>query len=182
MKLLKEFWPAIKFVLTFVATYFFANVFYGIYIENTRPQPDVFTRAAAAQTGWVLKTLRQPVTTIKNPNGPTVFVQRQNQPILSVYEGCNGVNVAIVFVSFILAFAGAVKYKLSFLAFGMVVINLANVVRLTLLYFVATRYQTYFYFIHKYIFTLILYVIVMLLWWVYVNRLNGKQKEKRHAA
>jgi exosortase family protein XrtF len=182
MQLIKEFWPAIKFLLIFLAVYFISNIVYGIYIENTKPEPDAFTRATANQTAWLLRQIGHPIEAIKNNNGPTVFIQRNNQAVLSIYEGCNGINVIIVFVSFIMAFAGGVKKKLSFLTLGIFIINSANVIRIALLYFVAIRYQSYFYFIHKYVFTLILYVIVVILWLVYVNKLNGNQKLQRPPA
>ncbi|MFM7855995.1 MAG: exosortase family protein XrtF, partial [Flammeovirgaceae bacterium] len=162
--------------------YFIFNIVYGTYIENTKPEPDVFTRTTATQTAWILRKIGHSIEAIKNKNGPTVFIQRNNQPILSIYEGCNGINVIIVFVSFIVAFAGGLKKKLSFLALGIFIINSANVVRIALLYFVAIRYQVYFYFIHKYVFTLVLYVIVVILWLVYVNKLNDVQKLQRPSA
>jgi hypothetical protein len=43
--------------------------------------------------------------------------------------------------------------------------------RINLLFWVAKNYATYFYYVHKYIFTAALYVIVLLLWWVWAYRI-----------
>lgn len=176
MKLIKEFWPAIKFVIIFLSAYLACNIIYGLYIEYTYPSPDLFTWLTAAQSFKFLQWVGQPASILINAKGPTVFLNHLATPILDVYEGCNGVNVIIVFLSFIVAFAGSPKRKLVFIAAGIALLNLANVIRIVLLYFVATRYQTYFYFIHKYIFTISLYCIVVALWFVWINKLNGAQE------
>ncbi len=176
MRLIKEFWPAIKFVVVFLSTYLIGNIIYGLYIEYTHPSPDVFTWLTAAQSAEFLKWVGQPASIVINTKGPTVFLNRFAIPILDIYEGCNGVNVIIVFLSFIFAFAGSLKRKLVFIAAGIVLLNIANVTRIVLLYFVAIRYQTYFYFIHKYVFTISLYCIVLALWFVWTNKLSGSKK------
>jgi exosortase family protein XrtF len=181
MKLVKEFWPAIKFLLIFVGIYFLANVIYGIYIEYCYPLSDSFTDLIASQTSWILKLMNEPVLTQVNNIAPTVLLFKESKAILDIYEGCNGINVIIVFVAFIMAFEGKFKNKLPFIAIGVLIINVANVLRITLLYYVAIDYQLYFYFIHKYVFTLTLYVIVVILWLVYINRFNEKRKSQRTA-
>jgi exosortase family protein XrtF len=89
--------------------------------------------------------------------------------ILRVYEGCNGINVMIVFVAFLFAFQGLSRRGSVFILIGLMIIHLANLLRIVLLFWVAKEYQIYFYYVHKYIFTAILYVIVLLLWWVWVK-------------
>lgn len=181
MKLIKEFWPAIKFVVIFVSAYLTSNIIYGLYIEYAHPSPDVFTWLTAAQSAECLQWIGQPASIIINTKGPTVFLNRFSTPIVDIYEGCNGVNVIIVFLSFIVAFAGPLKRKLIFIAVGIVLLNLANVTRIVLLYFVATRYQTYFYFTHKYVFTISLYCMVVALWFAWINKLAGAQKAVKQA-
>jgi len=182
MKLIKEFWPALRFLLTFIGVYFAGNVIYGTYIEFVQPTPDLFTRAIAEQTSWVLNLFNEPVSTQLNKVGPTVFLNRGSNTVLNIYEGCNGVNVLIVFVAFLLAFSGQTKTKVVFLASGCLLINIANIIRIVLLYFVSLRYQIYFYFIHKYIFTIVLYAIVVILWIAFVKRLSPNAKTENAAS
>jgi exosortase family protein XrtF len=181
MKLIKEFWPALKFLLTFIGVYFACNVIYGAYIEFVQPTPDLFTRAIAEQTSWILYLFNEPVSTQMNKGGSTVFLNRESNAVLNIYEGCNGVNVFIVFVAFLLAFPGHTKTKIAFLAIGCCLINISNVIRIVLLYFVSLHYQTYFYFIHKYIFTIVLYAIVVIMWMAFVKRLSPNAKTEKSA-
>ena len=82
----------------------------------------------------------------------------------------------IVFVAFLVAFGGQRKKLSWFLPAGMVIIHLSNIARIALLYFVAVGYQHYFYYVHKYVFTAAIYVIVFLLWVIWVVKINGKSK------
>ena len=182
MKLIKEFWPALKFLLTFIGVYFAGNLMYGAFIEFVQPSPDLFTRAIAEQTRWVLHLFNEPVSTQINKVGPTVFLNRESNAVLNIYEGCNGVNVFIVFVAFLLAFSGQTKTKVAFIAIGCFLINLSNIIRIALLYFVSLHYQTYFYFIHKYIFTIVLYAIVVIMWMAFVKRVSPNAKTEKPAS
>ena len=64
---------------------------------------------------------------------------------------------------------------------GILMIHLANVIRIALLFWVAKHHETWFYYVHKYIFTAALYVIVLLLWWVWVSKMiktNDRAKQQ----
>jgi len=96
----------------------------------------------------------------RNTHGPTVLLSNDVKVILSVYEGCNGINVMIVFVAFLAAFGGSLKKMSWFLPAGIILIHLSNLARIILLYFVAVGYRHYFYYVHKYIFTAVIYMMV----------------------
>ena len=177
--MLSEFKPALKFLLVFLGLYFIGNILYGLMVESFREIPDPVTRVVANQTANILQRFGQPVTTIGNTKGPTVFLKEGDKTILNIYEGCNGINVMIVFIAFLVAFGGAIKKLAWFLPLGIVIIHLSNLVRLVLLYFVAINYYSYFYYVHKYIFTALLYLIVVLLWIVWVGWLNAKPKKTK---
>jgi exosortase family protein XrtF len=173
----KEFRPAFRFLFIFLALYLAGNVVYGLFIESYGSTPDPMTKVVAVQTAAVLRATGAVVEAVHNTQGPTVFLRNEIKTVLNIYEGCNGLNVMIVFVAFVVAFGGKPRKMSWFLIAGLVVIHLFNVIRITLLYFVAIGYQRYFYYVHKYIFTGILYAIVFLLWYVWINRINGKAKQ-----
>jgi exosortase/archaeosortase family protein len=60
-----------------------------------------------------------------------------------------------------------------FIPAGLIVIHIFNLGRISLLYFVAQRYEEYFYLFHKYFFTAIIYVVVFLLWALWVLKFVG---------
>jgi exosortase family protein XrtF len=172
-----EFKPAFRFLLVFLGLYLAGNILYGLWITSFHGLPDPATRAVSFQTSKVLGLFGYPVSAVRNVHGPTVFMMNEGNIMLNIYEGCNGINVMIVFAAFVVAFGGRVKRLGWFLPAGMVIIHMSNIVRIALLYFVAVGYQHYFYYVHKYVFTAAIYLIVFLLWVVWVAKVNGRHKK-----
>ena len=176
----KEFKPAFRFLFVFLGLYLVGNVLYGLWIESHEYLPDPATVEVTRQTSKVLNLLGYRTTASVNTQGPTAFLSNDVKIILTTYEGCNGINVMIVFVAFLAAFGGSLKKLSWFLPVGIVLIHLSNLARIVLLYFVAVGYHHYFYYVHKYVFTAAIYVMVFALWIVWV-RINGNQKEAKTA-
>ena len=167
----KENIPALKFLGIFLGVYLVGNLLYGFYVEWHYPTVDPVTHWVANQTAMLLRFFSgSEVSTFSTNVKPTVSLIENNKSILRVYEGCNGLNVMIVFVAFIMAFGGVNKQGTLFSVIGFAIIHLSNLGRVVLLFVVAKNYQSYFYFVHKYLFTAILYVIVFALWWLWVAK------------
>jgi exosortase family protein XrtF len=169
----REFKPALKFLGLFLLIYFLGNLVYGLFIESFRNTPDPVTIRVSRQVGWILNLTGRKTEVTLNPSAPTVLMKYAGNIVVSIYEGCNGVNVMIVFVAFLVAFGGSRKKMIWFMPAGLIIIHVANLFRVGLLYVVAQSYSRYFYYIHKYVFTAIIYVIVFALWYTWI-RLNGK--------
>jgi len=118
-----------------------------------------------------LNGLHEETTAIVNTQGPTVFIQTPERSVLNIFEGCNGVNVMIVFIAFMVAFGGPVKKMLWFIPAGLLIIHLFNILRLVLLYYTDLYYEEWFYYFHKYLFTAILYIVVFILWAVWIMKI-----------
>ena len=172
----KEFKPAIRFVLWFVGLYFLGNIIYGIYISYCGNSPDNITILVTKQTAWLLQVMGYPVQALANVTLPTVSLRSGSTAVLDVYEGCNGVNIFIVFVAFVVAFGGSQKNLWWFLPLGLTVLHISNLARIALLFWTAMAYQNYFYYVHKYFFTIFLYAMVFLLWIIWINKFNGRKK------
>ncbi|MEX2234242.1 MAG: exosortase family protein XrtF [Cyclobacteriaceae bacterium] len=180
MELLKEFKPALMFLGKFLALYFAGNILYGIYIESYE-QADGVTRLVTAQTSWCLDHTGYD-TSIEDVVGqPKIAMKATGDVVLYVFEGCNGLNVMIVFIAFLFAFGGPLKTLALFLPLGILIIHLFNLLRIGLLYHLALNDSRQFYYYHKYFFTAILYIVVFGLWAVWVIRFNEKRKLKATA-
>ena len=178
-KVLKEFKPSILFLSKFLGIYLAGNIVYGLWIASFNRQADSVTSAVTMQTSAVLNACGENTEVIDSDRGPTVWLEREDKIVLNVYEGCNGINVMIVFVAFIVAYGGSVKATLWFVPLGLIIIHLFNLIRIALLYVVAQHYQSYFYYVHKYIFTGILYLIVFALWTLWVMKVNGIHEKNK---
>jgi len=165
----KEFKPALFFLMKFMGVYLVGNILYGVYIESYGDRPDMVTEAATNQTCAVLSALGEEVRPKPLEDAPKVAIlDSSDTPVINIFEGCNGINVMIVFVAFVVAFSGSLWTTVAFIVAGIGLIHVANVLRLMLLYYVLQHFESAFYFFHKYMFTAILYAFVFLLWYVWV--------------
>jgi exosortase family protein XrtF len=174
---LKEFKPTIFFLAKFVGLYIVLNLLYGFYITAYHPQPDPITQLASENSASVLRLFGTDVTTHDSPSKPTTSLVCDGKNIVSVYEGCNGINVIIVFFAFVIAFGPFTKKMLWFVPLGFLCIHLINLGRITLLFWVSTKMPHYMYFTHKYLFTAVIYVAVLILWiwWVRISSVAKTQ-------
>lgn len=170
---MKEFKPAFRFLAVFLGLYLGLNIVYGLWISSYETQPDPATRIITEQTSWWLNLFGEETQTQPNQAAPTVSIMKDSRVALSVFEGCNSINVMIVFVAFLFAFKGSWKNLAWFLPLGLVLIYLANIARVVLLYYVAEYWRQYFYYIHKYLFTAVIYMIVFILWWWWIEKVSG---------
>ncbi len=166
----KEFKPAIRFLFVFLAIYFVGNIVYGLYIESFGGQADKITLWVGKQSVQFISMFDSGVTSAPGVDRPTMQLQKGHNTVVNFYEGCNGVNVMIVFVAFIFAFKGTVKAMAWFIPLGSVVIHFFNLIRIGLLFVSAQHNPRLFYYFHKYIFTAFIYAIVFLLWWIWVMK------------
>lgn len=169
--------PAFGFLIRFLMVYVVGNLIYGIWIGFYEPTADPATRLVSEQTATVLKKTGCPVVTTPSNDHATVFMILNNQQVLEVFEGCNGLNVMIVFLAFMFAVG---KYSLRFYIFsflGLTLIHLINLLRISALFWVAINRPADFYFAHKYLFTAVLYVLIFLLWAVWLRTVSEKNYE-----
>lgn len=174
--MLREFKPALFFLGKFLGIYIIGNVLYGFYIDAYQPKADPVTWWVTEQTSAGMQVVGEETTYQQNPYKPSIALMQEGDTIINIFEGCNGLNVMIVFIAFVIAFGGGGKHIWWFIPAGLVIIHLANLFRVGLLYFVARHYEQYFYYVHKYIFTAVLYLVIFILWAIWVMKFNGKSK------
>lgn len=172
---MKEFTPTILFLAKFVGIYLVGNFLYGLYATAYEPAPDPATYWVTDQTAKVLTVCGWPTVAEDRADKATTELSYDGKRILAVYEGCNGINVMIIFVAFLVAFGPLTKQLLWFIPVGLLVIHLMNLARITLLFWVSIYMKDYMYFTHKYLFTAILYIAVFILWVWWVRMFASKK-------
>lgn len=169
--MIREFIPTLRFVGVFVGLYLSLNVLYGLWIEQY-DVADPATGAVTHQSSGLLNLMGESSYTKPKPDTPTIAICKEDRVVVNVFEGCNGINVAIVFVAFLTAFGGDRKKMVWFIPLGLVMIHIANLLRVSGLFWVAEYFEQYFYYVHKYAFTASIYLMVFLLWWVWIEKIN----------
>ena len=173
--MIKEFKPALLFLGKFLGIYIVGNIVYGIYINHYYPQSDPATQWISNQVSEIISAAGTEVRTMPNPAKPTISIIEVStkDTIINIFEGCNGINVVIVFLAFLVAYQGTIKRTIIFTSVGLLIIHIFNLARIILLFQQAKDHSPYFYYLHKYFFTAILYFVVVVLWWFWVSKFNG---------
>ena len=177
---MSDFRPALRFVAWFLVIYVGGNLIYGLYIEAYRPAPDSMTILVTKQSAAIVNSVSPPVSVKPLQSRPIVYMNNNDRIVLEVFEGCNGLNVMVIFLAFVIAYGGTTRRLIGFSAAGLIVIHLANLARIILLYITAMRWPQYFYYFHKYFFTACLYAVVFVLWLVWI-RWSGKTRKDASA-
>lgn len=168
----KENKKAILFLLVFVGLYLLLNTLYGFFIQLYQPTSDPVTQSVAHQVVWFLSFFDYSATLYPSPYVDYIAIANDRENMIYVFEGCNGINVMIVYFCFLVAFRGPCNALLIFALTGIVSIHILNLARIGLLYGVAFYFPDQLYFFHKYLFTGIIYVIVFVLWYFWVRRVK----------
>lgn len=168
--LLKEFRPTILFLARFAGLYIAGSLLYGVFITYFEPEVDPITNIVTRQSAGIIHLLGWEADAHDYPGRSTTYILYQGKGIVSVYEGCNGLNVIIVFLAFVFSFGSRDKRAAWYLVAGIAVIHLANLARVVFLFFVVLKLPQYSYFIHKYLFTGFIYLIVFGLWLIWIKR------------
>ena len=87
-------------------------------------------------------------------------------------DGCNAVNVTILLWSAVLAFPAPWRMKALGLAAGSVIIQVLNVLRFISLFYIGQYSTTWFDFAHAYLWESLLVLDTMVVFWLWVSRVN----------
>ena len=91
-------------------------------------------------------------------------------------DACNGFKLFSVFAIFIIAFPGPTKSKIWFIPMGFIFIHLANVIRVIALLLINNYYPQYLDFNHLYTFTIFVYGIIFIFWYIWAKRFAHVEK------
>ena len=102
-----------------------------------------------------------------------LFMDGGNYRGIWVGDECNGFKLFSIFAIFILAFPGNWKKKLWFIPLGLLIVHIANVIRVGGLVLINNYYPRFLDFNHLYTFTIFVYGIIFLLWYWYAKKIAG---------
>ena len=142
------------------------------YSDGSIYYPDYLTNLVTKQTDALLRTFGYDAQIAKHPDEPSMMLIINNKFVARVIEGCNSMSVIILFVSFIIAFAGKFKTTFFYILSGSVLIYIVNLLRIVILSIGLYHYPWRREELHTVIFPLIIYGMVFLLWMLWINRFS----------
>lgn len=93
---------------------------------------------------------------------------------VKIINACLGWSIMAMFIGFIVIYPGKRKSKFWFIPFGIGIIILSNIIRITAMAMVSYHYVHLLDFYHKYVFNIILYLTIFILWIIWVRRYGDK--------
>ncbi len=119
-----------------------------------------------------------PITWIEateEEDGRNQLVQN-GKKVLGVWDVCNGIDLMFIYIGIIILLPYFAKRKLIFIACGIIAITVANIIRVSALYFISVYQRNAFDFSHHYLFTILMYILIFYGWLLFVKK--GKIYEK----
>ncbi len=144
--------------------------------DGSKFYPDYMTNLVARQTNTLLNSIGYNAEVLPHPDEPSIKVIINGKFIARVIEGCNALSIIILFMSFIVAFAGKLKTTIFYCFAGSIIIYAFNLIRIVILSAGLYHYPWREEILHKVIFPMLIYGTVFLLWMVWVNRFSKSVK------
>ncbi len=171
--LLVKYKLVIRFILTFLSVYAVLTLTYNLYLnqsDGSKFYPDYMTNLVARQTNALINGFNYNAEIRPHLYEPSMKIIINGKFVARIVEGCNAISIIILFLSFVVAFAGRWKTTLLFCFAGSIIIYAFNLIRIVILSLGLYHYPWRQELLHTVIFPMLIYGIVFLLWMVWVNR------------
>lgn len=172
LQLFKKYKSVLRFILTFLGSYFIFSLLYSIYLDFAVSQkyyPDFFTHLVAVQSEAVIEFVGYSSKILPHQGEASMKLFINDLFLARIVEGCNSISIIILFTSFILSFFSRIKTTLLFILAGGVIIYVMNILRIAMLTIGIYEYPQHTNFLHSIVFPLIIYGTVFILWIIWVR-------------
>lgn len=145
---------------------------YGFWVVSYGSIADPFTILVAEHTAYLLYLIGFEASVMPSVILPNASLVLNGDIVVNVYEGCNAINVSILFVAFLFAYKNSFKATIGFAIIGLISIYIFNLFRVGGLFLVALYFPDSLYLMHKFVFTGVIYAFVFGLWFIWVTKFN----------
>lgn len=169
--------PFLVFLASFFGCYVLLSLLYHFYLSSFGGNAvDTVTQIVAQNSAKVISWFFMRIQPEVFAGEPFVRIYFQNKYIVQIVEGCNGVSVVILFISFIVAFSGSLKNTLLFIFGGTLLIYILNVLRIAMLIVLMYYLPEKKHLMHSVLFPAVIYGAVFILWVIWVNKFSKYAK------
>ncbi len=173
-QILKKYKAAIYFILRFFVVYVILTLLYYQFLSDFKSSPDSITELVAEQSRKVVAFFNYKTDTAIVAEESFVRFYINETYIARIVEGCNGISVYILYISFIIAFRGSLKHTLLFVVLGSIFLYFTNILRVGVLIIGLYKFPENAEFLHQIVFPVLIYGMVFLLWILWVNKFAKK--------
>lgn len=161
---------------------------YIFYLGHSRVLDKPLTIMVGDHTAWVLNKInskeifssREVISIIAFEGqyqvSPVSLVEKSGKKLLGIADGCNGLELFILYVGFLIAMPATLKRKALFLVVGAFLIHIVNILRCVGLCVLALNASVHFDFAHHYLFKIMVYGTIFFLWVQFMSGVSMKKK------
>jgi exosortase family protein XrtF len=176
--------PVKSFLVRALILFLVWKFLYMFFWQEKGTLDDPLTELAAHQTAWVLNLLTEgDEFTVREVNWTRVIegepiptndigIFRNEKRIMLISHSCNGLELFILYIGFIIAMPASFSRKLLFSLGGLVIIHVANIIRCVGLGFLVMHWRQFFDVAHHYVFKIVVYGTIFLLWVWYSKKIS----------
>lgn len=180
LKPMKEFKPVLIFLLKFIIAWIAMVGIYNIYLSqyHSENKPDPYSQTVAKWTVGCMNIAGFESYQKDDEMRPWTWIYTEGKRTSYINEGCNAISIMIIFVAFVIAFSTTWKQTILYILGGLIVIQIMNILRISLLNYIFAFHKDYAKMAHDYLFPAILYGTIVILWIVWVKYFALKPKKK----
>lgn len=184
-KAFEQFPPQVRiFLLRGLVLFSIWKFVYLFFWAQPRTLDGPLTNTVGSQSVWILNQVYQtkgfkatPVVAVTRMEGEYQIakvskIDKDGKHLLNIADDCNGLELFILYIGFILSMPASVKRKANYLIGGVVIIHLVNLLRCVGLSALLMHWDRYFDLAHHYIFKIMVYSTIFVLWVRFSNNLS----------
>lgn len=169
------------FLAKFFGTYFLLFIIYAAYLNTSQEKQNGFqcssiTKQVADHTVSLLQMFDYSVSSVQHEAEMSIKLLVSNQYVARIIEGCNSISIIILFVAFIVGFAGSKRNTIVYAIVGSLIIYIINIFRIAFLTMMLYKYPDQRMVLHNLIFPAIIYGTTFLLWVIWVQKFSNYKK------
>jgi exosortase family protein XrtF len=165
--------PFLIFLASFFLTYIILTFLYQNYLNSfAENRADTITKIVSKNTEQVLLLFDQDASVKESATRQYYKIIYNNKYLARIVEGCNAMSVIILFISFVVAFAGKLVPTLLYILGGSVIIYVLNVMRIAALSVLIFYFPQCLSLLHGVLFPLYIYGVVFILWLIWVRKFS----------
>ena len=178
-----------KFILKAFAILVIWKVLYLAFLLPNRILDKPLTYSVGVATTWLLNTYtsssdystRSEVSNVATDQGYTpmplqkIFFHQNN--VVSIEDGCNALELFVLYVGFIICMPAKILRKTLFIVGGIIAIYITNVIRCAGVAYIILYHPRYANFAHHYVFTFVVYGLIIALWLIFSKKLSFANAE-----
>lgn len=160
----------IQFIIVGGGLYVLWTIFYNTYVKTSTTWDYHLNDNIANISIWLFNLLGFDAAKEIDSDHVIVSLINSNHRGVWVGDNCNGFKLFSIFTFFLVAFPYNWKSKLWYIPLGILIIHLANIIRIMALVLINDANPAYLDFNHDYTFTIFVYSIIFGLWYWWLKK------------